>query len=97
MTAQNVFLAGASGAIGKRLVPQLIEAGHKVFGTTRFPEKAAALRELGATPVVVDIFDHPKLAHRPSPRRVANVHHRTGAPRRADSAAEFLHVGDLLR
>ena len=62
MKARNIFLAGASGAIGKRLVPQLIEAGHKVFGTTRFPEKAAALRELGATPVVVDVFDHPKLA-----------------------------------
>ena len=39
MTAQKIFLAGASGAIGKRLVPQLIEAGHKVFGTTRFPKK----------------------------------------------------------
>lgn len=57
MTAQIVFLAGASGAIGRRLVPQLIEAGHKVFGSTRSPEKAAKLRELGATPVMLDVFD----------------------------------------
>lgn len=61
MTAQIIFLAGANGAIGRRLVPQLIEAGHKVFGTTRSPEKAAQLKELGATPVVVDVFDHAKL------------------------------------
>jgi nucleoside-diphosphate-sugar epimerase len=61
MGAQVVFLAGASGAIGKRLVPQLIEAGHKVFGSTRSSAKAAQLEELGAIPVVVDVFDRSKL------------------------------------
>ncbi|MEX0590435.1 MAG: NAD-dependent epimerase/dehydratase family protein [Xanthobacteraceae bacterium] len=55
--ARSVFLAGASGAIGRRLVPLLVDAGHKVAGTTRSPEKADALRAVGARPFVVDAFD----------------------------------------
>lgn len=62
MTSQAVFLAGAGGAIGIRLVPQLIEAGYRVFGTTRSADKAAKLEKLGVTPVVVDVFDSAKLA-----------------------------------
>ena len=57
----RIFLAGASGAIGRRLVPLLRDAGHEVFGTTRDPAKAEALRRLGAEPVVVDVFDAPAL------------------------------------
>lgn len=53
----RVFVAGATGAIGRRLVPQLIEAGHQVAGTTRSSDKAAILRSLGATPVVLDALD----------------------------------------
>ena len=53
----KVFLAGASGAIGRRLVPLLIEAGHAVTGTTRSTERAAELRRAGATPAVLDVFD----------------------------------------
>ena len=53
----NIFLAGASGVIGRRLVPMLRDAGHRVTGTTRSPEKAAALETLGANGVVVDVFD----------------------------------------
>src|SRR3954449_7165581 len=53
----KVFLAGASGALGKRLVPQLIDRGHTVVGTTRSQSKAALLRDLGAEPVVVDALD----------------------------------------
>jgi uncharacterized protein YbjT (DUF2867 family) len=45
----RVFVAGATGAIGERLVPQLIAVGHDVAGTTRNPEKADELRALGAT------------------------------------------------
>ena len=63
MPAQTVFLAGASGVIGRRLVPLLIEAGHRVFGTTRSTKKAVELEELGATPIVVDIFDGVELAY----------------------------------
>jgi nucleoside-diphosphate-sugar epimerase len=50
----RVFVAGASGAIGQRLVPQLVTRGHQVVATTRSPEKIARLRALGAEPVIVD-------------------------------------------
>ncbi len=53
----NVFLAGASGVIGRRLVVLLRRAGHDVTGTTRSETNAAALRTLGATPAIVDVFD----------------------------------------
>jgi nucleoside-diphosphate-sugar epimerase len=52
-----IFLAGASGAIGRRLVPLLRDAGHSVVGTTRAPAKAEMLRALGAQPVVLDVYD----------------------------------------
>jgi nucleoside-diphosphate-sugar epimerase len=53
----RIFVAGASGAIGTRLVPQLIERGHEVVGSSRSPEKAERLRRLGAEPVVLDLLD----------------------------------------
>ncbi len=53
----RVFVAGASGAIGRQLVPQLIEKGHQVIGTYRNPGKADALRALGAEPVQLDLLD----------------------------------------
>ena len=55
----KIFLAGASGVIGRKLVPLLRAAGHAVIGTTR--DKADAVRALGAEPVVVDVFDAPSL------------------------------------
>ena len=57
----RIFLAGASGAIGQRLIPLLRGAGHHVAGTTRTAGKAAMLRALGAEPVVVDVFDADRL------------------------------------
>jgi 2-alkyl-3-oxoalkanoate reductase len=53
----RVFVAGASGAIGTRLVPQLIERRHEVIGTTRSADKADRLRALGAEPIVLDLLD----------------------------------------
>ena len=53
----KVFLAGATGAIGKRLMPQLLDAGCEVFGTTRSGRKVAELEAAGVTPIVVDVFD----------------------------------------
>ena len=53
----KIFLAGAGGAIGRRLTPLLIAAGHQVTGTTRSADKTEALRVLGAEPAVVDVFD----------------------------------------
>lgn len=53
----RIFLAGASGVIGVRLVPLLVAGGHVVAGMTRSPGKAGRLEELGAEPVVCDVFD----------------------------------------
>lgn len=53
----KVFVAGATGALGRRLVPVLVEAGHEVTGMTRTPGKTELLRRLGATPVVADALD----------------------------------------
>jgi nucleoside-diphosphate-sugar epimerase len=58
----RVFVAGATGAIGKQLVPRLVEAGHEVHGMTRSESKQAMLRELGAVPVVADVLDPVQVA-----------------------------------
>lgn len=59
---QTIFLAGASGAIGRRLVPMLVAEGYRVIGSTRSAQKMQLLAELGATPVMVDVFDSPRLS-----------------------------------
>src|SRR3954462_635752 len=53
----HVYIAGGTGAIGRRLIPQLVERGHRVSATTRDPEKAPAIEALGAEAVVVDGLD----------------------------------------
>ena len=53
----KVFVTGATGVIGRRVVPQLIQAGHQVTGLARTDRKAALLRRFGATPARVDLFD----------------------------------------
>ena len=55
----RVFVAGASGAIGSRLVPQLIERGHEVIGTSRSPDHAERVRALGAKAITLDLLDAP--------------------------------------
>jgi len=54
---KTLFLAGASGAVGSRLVPLLMAEGWRVVGATRSPEKAARLRARGVETVVLDVFD----------------------------------------
>src|SRR5215216_6691455 len=58
----RVFVAGATGAIGKQLVPRLVAAGHEVHGMTRYESKQAMLHELGAVPVVADALDPDQVA-----------------------------------
>jgi len=59
--ATRVFLAGASGVIGQRLIPRLVQAGYVVGGMTRSPSKTELLDRLGAEPVVCDVFDREAL------------------------------------
>ena len=58
----RVFVAGATGAIGKQLVPRLVEAGHEVHGMTRSESKQAMLHERGSVPVVADALDPAQVA-----------------------------------
>ncbi len=53
----KVLVAGATGALGKQLVPRLVSAGHEVVGMTRSASKLDAVRDLGATPAVADALD----------------------------------------
>lgn len=57
----QVFVTGGTGAVGRHAVPALVDAGHAVSALARTPEKAAALREQGATPVSVSLFDRTAL------------------------------------
>jgi nucleoside-diphosphate-sugar epimerase len=58
----KVFVAGATGAIGKQLVPRLVAAGHEVHGMTRSESKKAMLADMGAVPVVADALDADQVA-----------------------------------
>lgn len=58
----RVVVAGATGAIGKQLVPRLVAGGHEVHGMTRSESKQAMLHELGAVPVVADALDPDQVA-----------------------------------
>jgi nucleoside-diphosphate-sugar epimerase len=60
-SSRRVMVAGATGVIGRALVPRLAEAGYEVVGTTRDPHKRDLLRALGARPVVVDALDREAL------------------------------------
>ena len=72
----RIFLAGAAGAIGRRLVPLLLGAGHHVTGTTRSTSKADMLRAAGVEPIVIDIFDTALLTRAVSAARPDIVIHQ---------------------
>jgi nucleoside-diphosphate-sugar epimerase len=83
----RIFLAGASGAIGRRLAPLLVAAGHDVTGTTRSADKAEELEKRGVNAVIVDVFDAGALrdavvAARPD----IVIHQLTDLPQVVDSA-----------
>ncbi|MET0633655.1 MAG: NAD(P)-dependent oxidoreductase [Xanthobacteraceae bacterium] len=83
----RVFLAGATGAIGRRLVPLLVRAGHQVTGTTRSPESGKALERAGVTPAVLDVFDAGAVtAAVRSARPEVVIHQLTDLPREFDES-----------
>jgi len=72
----RIFLAGAAGVIGRRLVPLLLGAGHHVVGTTRSMSKAELLLAAGVEPVVLDVFDGELLSQAVSAARPDIVIHQ---------------------
>jgi nucleoside-diphosphate-sugar epimerase len=94
----RIFLAGASGVIGLRLVPLLVAQGHQVVGMTRSAEKADRLRDLGAEPVVCDVFDAAKLSTvvtEAAPELM--MHQLTDLPDTADQISQFRERNDRVR
>jgi nucleoside-diphosphate-sugar epimerase len=83
----RVFLAGAAGAIGRRLTPLLIRAGYEVTGTTRSRETGQELERAGVRPAVLDVFDAQALtdAMRTARPEVV-IHQLTDLPREFDQA-----------
>lgn len=95
---ERVFLAGATGAIGRRLVPLLVGAGYEVHGSTRDAAKAALLRGLGAVPVIVDVYDAPALSNALARSRPAVVMHQlTDLPPGLDPSKMSEAVGKNAR
>lgn len=83
--ALRILVAGGAGVIGRRLIPLLRQAGHDVAATTRSEHKAGLLRELGAEPHVVDVFDAERLADVVAAARPqAVVHQLTDLPKDLD-------------
>ena len=87
MTVRTVFVAGATGAIGRRLAPLLAAGGWRVAGSTRFSDKTQLLEGLGAEPFVVDVYDADALsAALLSVRPEVVVHQLTDLPAGLDPA-----------
>jgi nucleoside-diphosphate-sugar epimerase len=94
----RIFVAGASGVIGVRLVPLLVADGHTVAGMTRSPQKAGLLRELGAEPVVCDVYDVGALTQAVAGFRPDIVFHQlTDLPDDASDLSEFFDRNDRMR
>jgi nucleoside-diphosphate-sugar epimerase len=94
----RVFVAGASGAIGRPVVRRLVAAGHEVTGMTRREERTAAIREAGAEAVVCDAFDAEGLreaAVAAEPEVV--VHLLTALPQRYDRKSDWLEPTNRIR
>ena len=94
----RIFLAGATGVIGVRLVPLLVDGGHEVVGMTRSPEGADRLRGLGAEPVVCDVFDAAALKDvvvQAAPDLI--MHQLTDLPDEVDQIPEYMERNSRIR
>lgn len=94
----RIFLAGATGLIGTRLVPLMLAEGHVVAGMTRTKEKVEGLRAAGVTPVLCDVFDAASLAAAVKDFRPdLVVHQMTDLPDEVERLFDFLPRNDRVR
>ena len=94
----RIFLAGASGVIGQRLTPRLVQAGHVVGGLTRSHRKLELLRQFGAEPILCDVFDREALIQAVrdfKPDVVLNE--LTDLPDDAAQISDFAHLNARIR
>src|SRR5438874_1748235 len=88
----RIFVAGASGVLGRQLVPLLADAGHEVVGTTTSARKLETLRALGAQPVVLDLLDAEAVG-----RAISEAEPEVSSTRRPRSAASAGASGSSTR
>ena len=90
----NLFIAGGTGAIGRVLVPLLVNAGHKVVALTRSAARTSQLERMGAVPVVGDVYDEGRLARLVSESKAEIVIHQLTAfgTKVGDPYAETIRV-----
>lgn len=94
----RVFVAGATGALGRPLIRQLVAAGHQVTGMSRSEERAAAVEEAGAKGVVCDVYDVERLRRvvvEAAPEGV--VHALTALPSKINPRSDYLQPTNRLR
>jgi nucleoside-diphosphate-sugar epimerase len=89
----KVFVAGATGALGQQLVPQLVARGHEVVGMTRSADKQDAIRSLGARPVVADALDPDAVAQAVAQAEPDVIVHQLTA---LSGAFDFKHIREFL-
>ncbi len=75
----KVFVVGATGAIGRELVPLLVARGHEVVATTRSPAKTSVVRAMGAEPMVMDALDREAVLHAVDRARPEAIIHQATA------------------
>ena len=90
----NIFIAGGTGAIGRVLVPLLVDAGHKVVALTRSVDSIPPLERMGAVPVVGDVYDEMQLARLVAESEAEVVLHQLTAfgTKEGDPYAETIRV-----
>ena len=90
----NIFIAGGTGAIGRVLVPLLVDAGHRVVALTRSADRSSQLEQMGAVPVVGDVYDEVRLARLVAESEAEVVIHQLTAfgTRDGDPYAETIRV-----
>ncbi len=93
----KVLFAGASGTLGRALVPQLIDAGHEVIGLTRHPLSAERLRALGVRPIVTDVLDRGSVLPAVRGIRADAVIHQLTALGSPPTHHRSMHATNVLR
>ena len=90
----NIFIAGGTGAIGRCLVPLLVKAGHKVFALTRSADRISQLEQMGAVPMVGDVYDEERLVRSVAASEAEVVIHQLTAfgTKTGDPYAETIRV-----
>lgn len=94
----RIFLAGASGVIGQRLIPLLVAAGHDVIGMTRTPAHTEAIASQGGQPVICDVFNRPALIDAVvSSKATVVMHQLTDLPDDSSRIREFSASNNRIR